>query len=114
MRVIELSDLPLDGLTRELQGADHGSLPVSLLFVDVAPGRGPAWHQHDYTELFIVLDGEATVDVGDERVVAHSGQVIVAPAGTPHRFTNTGSTHLRQIDLHLNERTVTDWLPDRD
>jgi mannose-6-phosphate isomerase-like protein (cupin superfamily) len=113
MRVIELSELPLDGLTRELQGADHGGLPVSLLFVEVVPGGGPAWHRHAYVELFIVLDGEATVDVGQERVVAHGGQVVVAPAGVPHRFTNTGAGNLRQIDLHLNERTVTEWLPDR-
>jgi mannose-6-phosphate isomerase-like protein (cupin superfamily) len=113
MRVIDLSDLPLDGLTRELQGTDHGGLQVSLLFVNVAPGGGPAWHRHDYTELFIVLDGEATVDVGDERVIARGGQVVVAPAGVPHRFTNTGTANLRQIDLHLNEHTVTEWLPDR-
>jgi quercetin dioxygenase-like cupin family protein len=114
MHVIDLADLPTDGLTREMQGADHGGLPVSLLFVDLAPGRGPAWHQHDYLELLIVLEGEATVDVGAERVIAHGGQVVVAPAGVPHRFVNTGATNLRQIDLHLRAHTLTEWLPDHD
>jgi len=112
MHVIDLADLPVDGLTRELQGTDHGGLPVSLLFVDLAPGRGPSWHRHEYLELFVVLDGEATVDVGDERVIARGGQVVVAPAGVPHRFVNSGTTNLRQIDVHLNEHTVTEWLPD--
>jgi mannose-6-phosphate isomerase-like protein (cupin superfamily) len=113
MHVIDLADLPTDGLTRELQGDEHGGLPVSLLFADLEPGRGPAWHRHAYAEVFIVLDGEATVDIGDERLVVRGGQVVIAPAGVPHRFTNTGATNLRQIDLHLREHTLTEWLADR-
>jgi mannose-6-phosphate isomerase-like protein (cupin superfamily) len=32
------------------------------------------------------------------------------PAGQPHRFVNSGSGRLRQIDIHLNSRYVTEWL----
>jgi hypothetical protein len=28
----------------------------------------------------------------------------------PHRFVNSGSGRLRQIDIHLNPRYATEWL----
>jgi mannose-6-phosphate isomerase-like protein (cupin superfamily) len=113
MRVIDIADLPASdsGSARELQGFEHGGFPASLIFLDMPPGGGPDWHQHDYTELFVVLEGEATFEVGDERGIVRGGQMAVAPPRTPHRFVNTGETALRQIDIHLNERFATDWLP---
>ena len=31
------------------------------------------------------------------------GQVLVVPAGVPHKFVNPGTGPLRQIDIHPNE-----------
>jgi mannose-6-phosphate isomerase-like protein (cupin superfamily) len=116
MRVLDIAELPVSdsGFTHELQGdAEGGGIPASLLFLAMPPGRGPDWHQHAYAELLVVLEGEATVDVGAERAVVRGGQVAIAPANVPHRFANTGDTTLRQIDIHLNEHTVTQWLEAR-
>jgi mannose-6-phosphate isomerase-like protein (cupin superfamily) len=112
MRVIDLSDLPASesGNSRELQGFEHGGFPASLIFVDMPPGDGPDWHEHDYAELFVVLEGEAIVEVGDERGTVRAGQVAIAPPHTAHRFTNPGPGNLRQIDIHLNDRFATHWL----
>jgi quercetin dioxygenase-like cupin family protein len=112
MRVIDIAALPASesGNSHELEGYEHGGFPASLIFVAMPPGRGPDWHQHDYAELFIVLEGEATFEVGDERAVLRAGQMAVAPPNTPHRFANTGDGVLRQIDIHLNDRFATQWL----
>jgi mannose-6-phosphate isomerase-like protein (cupin superfamily) len=40
------------------------------------------------------------------------GQIVVAPAGIPHKFINSGAGPLRQIDIHANDRFVTEWLED--
>jgi quercetin dioxygenase-like cupin family protein len=116
MRVIDLSDLPASdsGNSRELQGFEHGGFPASLIFVAMPPGDGPDWHQHDYAELFLVLEGEATFEVGDERGTVRAGQLAIAPPHTPHRFRNDGPGLLRQVDIHLNDRFATQWLPDYD
>ena len=42
MRVIDLSDLPLDGLTRELQRTDHGDLPAGVPHPGHRVAAGPA------------------------------------------------------------------------
>ena len=70
-------------------------LPVSLLFIDAPPGRGPGLHTHAYHELFIVQEGTATFTADDEERVVHAGDIVIVPPGTPHRFENTGEGPLR-------------------
>jgi mannose-6-phosphate isomerase-like protein (cupin superfamily) len=52
----------------------------------------------------VTLEGEATVTVGDATIEVSAGQVVVAPAGVPHKFVNSGSGLLRQVDIHPSGR----------
>jgi len=109
--VLSLSELPLGGeRSREFVGDDHGGTGISLIFVDAAPGGGPSLHRHDYTEVFIVQEGRALFRAGDDEIEVEAGQVVVVPGGMPHAFRNAGDGPLRQIDIHLNARFVTEWL----
>jgi mannose-6-phosphate isomerase-like protein (cupin superfamily) len=114
MHVTSLSELPTSAFSRELIGDEHGGVDLSIIFVDAAPGRGPSLHRHDYAEVFIVQEGEATVVVDDETRVLRPGDIAVIPAGAWHGFTNTGDVPLKQIDLHLNGRFATEWREGRD
>ena len=60
----------------------------------------------------MVQEGTALFTAGDDVVEAHGGQVVVVPAGVPHKFVNAGTGRLRQIDVHPSERFVTEWLED--
>jgi mannose-6-phosphate isomerase-like protein (cupin superfamily) len=93
----------------EAIGADIGG-SVSVIAVDAPPGAGPRLHRHPYEEVFVVLEGEATFILGDTEYVARAGEVVVAPAGVAHAFVNTGSTRLRQVDVHVSPRFETEWL----
>jgi mannose-6-phosphate isomerase-like protein (cupin superfamily) len=107
-------DLEREGLggSVEFQGYQYGGVGVSFIWVDVEPGGGPRLHQHPYAETFIVLEGQATFTVGAATVQAGPGQVLVAAANTPHKFINSGSGPLRQIDIHASDRFITEWLED--
>lgn len=83
---------------------------ISVIAVDAEPGDGPALHRHTYTEVFVVLEGQATFTLGDQQRIVQGGQVVVAPAGVPHRFVNSGSGRLRQVDIHEHPRFDTEWL----
>jgi quercetin dioxygenase-like cupin family protein len=91
-------------------GADHGGLPISLFMIDGAPGSGPALHRHPYPELFVVHAGRAEFQVDGERVPAAAGDLLVAPAGSAHRFANTGRGGLRLTAIHTAARMQTEWL----
>jgi len=58
----------------------------------------------------VVQGGTATFTAGDEIIEARGGQVVVVPAGLAHKFVNSGTGRLRQIDIHASERFVTEWL----
>jgi quercetin dioxygenase-like cupin family protein len=102
-----------DGTGFESIGAEIGT-SVSIIAVDAAPGTGPGLHRHPYEEVFVVLEGEATFTLGDAQHVARAGEVVVAPAGVAHAFVNTGSTRLRQVDVHVSPRFETEWLESLD
>jgi mannose-6-phosphate isomerase-like protein (cupin superfamily) len=110
MDVIDRNDLPHVGNSPELEGYLHGDAPVSIILFDGPPGSGPKLHRHPYAEVFLVQEGCATFTVGDRTLVLRGGQIVVAPAGTPHKFINSGDGPLRQIDIHASERFVTEWL----
>ena len=82
------------------------------MVIDAPPGSGPRLHKHPYEEVFVVQEGAVTFTAGDDVVEAGGGQVVVVPAGVPHKFVNTGDGRLRQIDIHASERFITESLED--
>jgi len=104
--VVERDQLP----DSELQGYLFGGARVCLIFVDVEPGGGPRLHRHAYEEIFIVLEGQAKFTVGSDTLEARAGQVLIVQPRVPHKFVNSGSGRLRQIDIHASDRFVTEWL----
>ncbi|HEY7525185.1 MAG TPA: cupin domain-containing protein [Candidatus Limnocylindrales bacterium] len=112
--VIPFDRLPHTRHSHELIGADHGDLPFSIILVHSAPGVGPAIHRHPYPEVFVVEDGEATFQLGEERLVVSAGHVVVGPSDVPHGFVNSGSGELRLVAIHGAGRFVTDWLGEAD
>ncbi|HEX9098548.1 MAG TPA: cupin domain-containing protein [Candidatus Dormibacteraeota bacterium] len=94
----------------ELQGYLFGGAHVCLIFVDMEPGDGPRLHRHAYEEVFVLLEGEAKFTIGSDTIEAHAGQVLIVQPGVPHKFVNSGSGRLRQIDIHASDRFITEWL----
>ncbi len=107
--VLNRDALPRDGHTYEFEGV-HQKTEVSFIWVEMPSGRGVRLHKHPYQEIFIIQDGTATFTVGSSSLQAHAGQVILVPAETPHKFVNTGSGQLRQVDIHVTREFITDWL----
>lgn len=108
--VINRDDLPRDGKTFEFEGFHYPDTDVSFIWVDMPPAGTIRLHKHPYQEIFIVQEGVSTFVVGSTIIQAHAGQIILVPAHVPHKFTNTGSTRLKQIDIHVSKQFITDWL----
>jgi quercetin dioxygenase-like cupin family protein len=101
---IDKEELPYGTIAHKFEGYRYGDVNVSFFLVDSPPGGGPVLHTHPYEEIFVTLEGEAIVTVGDATIEVSAGQVVVAPAGVPHKFVNSGSGPLRQVDIHPSGR----------
>jgi mannose-6-phosphate isomerase-like protein (cupin superfamily) len=108
--LINKNELPHDGNTYEFEGTRYQNMEVSFIWVDMPPGGAIGLHQHPYPEIFIIQDGVATFTVGSTTLEAHTGQVIIVPAGLPHKFMNTSDRPLKQIDIHVSKQFITHWL----
>lgn len=107
--MIRIDDLPWSAIGHELVGAEH-ELPITIIFVQAPPGRGPSLHRHPYGEVFIVQEGEATFTLDGKEIEARAGDVVVAKPNQAHAFVNRGTGPLRQIDIHLSPTFSTEWL----
>ncbi len=94
----------------QFQGYQHGDVNVSFIINETQPGGGPKLHRHTYPEVFILLDGQLTFTLGDEQILVSAGQIVIAPADTPHKFINSGTQVARHVDIHTSPRMITTWL----
>jgi mannose-6-phosphate isomerase-like protein (cupin superfamily) len=80
----------------------HGQDPASknaLIYVGGLPAGavGPGLHTHAFDQFYVVLDGLLGVQVGLAEFTVGPRQLVVLPAGVPHRQWNAGA----DVERHL-------------
>ncbi len=94
------------------EGRDLGTGVTVLFYVTDTVGEGPRWHVHPYDEVFIVRAGHALFTVGDQRIEAEAGDILLGPANIPHKYHNLGPGRLETTDIHLSESWIQTNLED--
>jgi mannose-6-phosphate isomerase-like protein (cupin superfamily) len=88
---------------RLLQRSD-GSDAMALYVAEVAPGHGgPGMHVHDFDQFYYVLEGRLSMQIGLQQLEAGPHELVVLPAGVPHRQCNNGDVRERHITLLVPE-----------
>lgn len=95
--------------TIRFEGRDHGGA-VSLFIVDNEPGQGPDLHVHPYSETWAVRKGEAEFTLGDTKIRAFPGDIVVADANIPHRFENIGTGRLEVVCIHASDTILQEFV----
>ena len=105
--VVSLADLPLLSPVgrgpipgeRLLEGRDYGLAHLTLVLGETPAGQGTRLHRHDVEEVIVVHAGRATFTVGETTVEVEPGDVVVIPAGVPHRWVNHTEDTLHHTDV---------------
>ncbi|MEM1293899.1 MAG: cupin domain-containing protein [Verrucomicrobiota bacterium] len=74
-------------------------------------GEGPNLHVHPYDEVFHILEGRAEFTVGNRKLTAEAGSLVIGPANVPHCYKNLGPGRLDSVDVHLNKEWIQYDLP---
>lgn len=74
-----------------------GSEHIFINAAEVQPGPGPTWHIHEFDQFYYVLEGVLTVEIANKAYEVKPHELMVIPAGVPHRNWNNGES----VERHL-------------
>ncbi len=93
-------------------GKDIGTDATVIFYATEEVGIGPRWHMHPYDELFIMRQGRALFTIGEEKIEAEAGDILLGPANIPHKYHNLGPGVLESTDIHLSPEWIQTDLDD--
>lgn len=108
--IIDRDELPHSETAYKFEGYHHGGANVSFFLSETPSGRGTELHRHPYDEVFVVQEGVLTFTVGEATIEATSGQIVVVPADTPHKFVNSDVRKTCHVDIHISGSMSTEWI----
>lgn len=94
------------------EGKEIGTGVTVLFYATDETGTGPTWHVHPYDEVFIIRTGRALFTIGDDKIEAEAGDILLGPANIPHKYHNLGPGMLESTDIHLSEQWIQTDLDD--
>lgn len=124
--VVRLSEIPAEplktpeesafGAVRQRVGAAAGAKKLGYSFFTVPPGKAAfPFHLHNSNEEMIyIVEGEAVLRLGNERIPVSSGTFIACPPGPdyPHQLVNTSKAELRYLVVSTMEYPEISEYPD--
>jgi quercetin dioxygenase-like cupin family protein len=82
---------------------DDGPARITSSIVTLLPGEETGWHEHGVPTYGYMIEGELTVDYGDEgkRVYRH-GDALMEAVDHPHNGVNTGDGPMRVLVVFMS------------
>ena len=84
------------------------SFAMGLVTLEPHGGQVP-WHNQEQEEVYVILDGNGEMCLGQERSGVRAGQAVYIPPGVFHQLTNTGATPMRMIYCYGPAGDVAHW-----
>jgi len=103
-------------VTFPLLGA-HGTKDTATVYFELEPGDSVGRHTDSAEELLLIMEGQVEAFVGEERVEAHAGHLLVVPKMVPHDVKNIGDTRAKVLGFfgganHIVATFDQGWLPE--
>lgn len=77
--------------------------------VTIFPGGKVPLHHHPNEEVYVALEGQGHIQVGDEQRPFPAGSYIYIPPDTPHELTNPGDKDFTFLFVYAPAATVDHW-----
>jgi quercetin dioxygenase-like cupin family protein len=94
------------------EGAAFGLAQLTVVVGESHPGQGVPLHRHDCVELIVVHAGRGNYTVGETTSEVGAGEVVVIPAGVPHRWVNHTAEPLVHTAIFPTDRFALEALAD--
>lgn len=81
---------------------------MGMVILDPEGGQVP-WHNHEQEEVYLILEGEGEMCLGEERFTLTEGQTIFIPPNEFHQLTNRKKNPLKMIYCYGPAGDVAHW-----
>lgn len=78
-------------------------------YVTLHPGGAVPLHVHEQEEVYVILSGRGTMQVGNEIEPVEPVAAIHMPSGQPHELRNTGETEMVMMFVYAPAGVVDHW-----
>ena len=86
---------------------------VGMVTLDPDGGQVP-WHNQEQEELYVVLEGDGEMCLGEERRLLGTGQAVYIPPRVFHQITNVGASPMRLLYCYGPAGDVAHWRQELD
>ena len=86
---------------------------MGIVELDALGGQVP-WHNHVQEEIYVILEGEGEMCIGEERCVLRAGMAVQVPPNAFHQLTNTSDAPLRMLYCYAPVGEVAHWRQELD
>jgi mannose-6-phosphate isomerase-like protein (cupin superfamily) len=107
---VELAEAWADETARWRSGTAYRGEASGAFLLELAPGARLERHTDSAEEAIVVVEGRATVVVGEEERELGPGGVARVPREAPHEVRNAGATPLRFVGVYASADVVTTYV----
>ena len=87
----------------------------SLGHVTLEPNGGQVpWHNQEQEEVYLILEGDGEICLGEERAEIHAGQAVYIAPNVFHQLTNTGKEPMMMLYCYGPAGDVAHWRQELD
>jgi mannose-6-phosphate isomerase-like protein (cupin superfamily) len=116
MSVFHLNDVPgrlfpAGRLTRVLAGPGAPVEPDHFVmgYVTIYPGGEVPGHAHGQEEVYFIISGRGTIELGGERTPVEAGSYVAIPPMQEHALRNTAKEDLVMLFCYAPKGIVDHW-----
>lgn len=75
---------------------------TAMMALEPGESSGERNNEHPQSEqILLVIEGEVTAEIGDEKARLTAGDVVIVPRKAPHRFTNGGDGKALTFNVYV-------------
>lgn len=111
LEAAERTYFPTGRNTRVLIGA-HSPVQAEnfvMGYVELEPGGSVPMHDHVQEEVYYIVEGNGTIEVGNETREVKTGDAVYIPPNDPHCLTNTSTKQMTMMFVYSPGGVVQHW-----
>lgn len=83
------------------EGISGTILDCSIAYIEPRGGGPDPSHTHHHDHLFVVVEGCATIKIGEDKIIVNLDESVIVPGSVVHSIWNESEKPLKMIGINI-------------